>query len=160
MLVPAILYKDELEKRFAEKLYTEDAFYYNGYAYGNTVPTISVEDNRFQFAILDKDKVVGWLAYSIIPESDTICNFGLMGFDNNITVAKDLKNKLEELVKNHRRLEWRMIGGNKVEKHYDKFCFSHGGNKVVLHDVTKDELGYYHDECIYEIVNGEVTEWY
>ena len=26
MLAPAILYKDELEKRFAEKLYTEDAF--------------------------------------------------------------------------------------------------------------------------------------
>ena len=79
-----------------------------------------------------------------------------MGFNNNITVAKDLRDKLEELVSTHRRLEWRMIGGNKVEKHYDKFCFSHGGNKVVLHDVIKDEQGIYHDECIYEILNTKV----
>lgn len=153
MLVPAILYKEELEERFAEKLYSQDAFFYTGHAYWNSIPNISVEDNIYQYAILDKDKVVGWLAYAIMPESDTICSFGLMGFDNNITVAKDLKDKLEELVNTHRRLEWRMIGGNKVEKHYDKFCFSHGGNKVVLHDVTKDEQGNYHDECIYEIIN-------
>jgi hypothetical protein len=45
-----------------------------------------------------------------------------------------------------------MIGGNPVKRHYDKFCAKHNGNRVVLHDVCKDENGNYRDEYIYEII--------
>lgn len=34
MLVPTILHKEEIEKAFAKELYTNDYFYYYGYAYG------------------------------------------------------------------------------------------------------------------------------
>lgn len=40
MLVPAILYKEEIEKAFAKELYTNDYFYYYGFAYGNSLPEI------------------------------------------------------------------------------------------------------------------------
>lgn len=40
MLVPAILYKEEIENAFAKKLYTNDYFYYYGYVYGNGLPEI------------------------------------------------------------------------------------------------------------------------
>ncbi len=48
-----------------------------------------------------------------------------------------------------------MVGGNPVEKHYDKFCKKHGGNKHILKDSIRDMNGNYRDDIIYEIIKGE-----
>ncbi len=154
MLVPAILYKEEIEKAFAKELYTENYFYFYGYAYGNNLPEIKAEDRRFQYAIVNKDKrLIGYLSYWIDSNADTVNSFGLYSFDKgNFIIGKDLFEKLEELIEKHHRIEWRMIGGNPVKKHYDKFCNKHNGNVVVLHDVCKDDRDIYHDEYIYEII--------
>jgi hypothetical protein len=45
-----------------------------------------------------------------------------------------------------------MVGGNPVERSYDRFCNKYGGTKHVLKDAMKDECGNYHDDIIYEIV--------
>ena len=45
-----------------------------------------------------------------------------------------------------------MIGGNPVEKHYDKFCEKYNGTKHVLKDAIKDKFGKYHNDVIYEII--------
>ena len=45
-----------------------------------------------------------------------------------------------------------MVGGNPIEKHYDKFCFNHNGTKHILKDAFKDKYGKYHDDIIYEII--------
>ena len=45
-----------------------------------------------------------------------------------------------------------MIGGNPVERSYDKFCERHNGTKHVLKDALKDAEGNYRDSIIYEIV--------
>ena len=158
MLVPAILYKTEIEKAFASELYTKDYFYYYGYAYGNSIPEIKTEDNLYQYAITNKDgKLIGYLAYSMYTHADSANSFSLYSFDRgNPIIGKDLFEKLEELIQKHHRIEWRMIAGNPVKKHYDKFCEKHNGNIVVLHDVCKDDAGFYHDEYIYEIVKKEV----
>jgi hypothetical protein len=154
MLVPAILYKDKIEKEFAKVLYTEDYFYYSGYCYCNSLPEIRAEDCLYQFAMIDSGKnLVGYLAYRVDITSNSVNSFGLYSFDRgNPIVEKDLFKKMEELVSKYHRVEWRMIGGNPVQKHYDEFCKRHGGNCVVLHDVCKDDSGNYHDEYIYEIV--------
>ena len=157
MLKPTVLYKEELERKFAEQLYTEDYYLYTGYGHCNSLPSIKAEDNVYQYAIISgSGSVIGYFSYDVDPQNDCAKNFGYYSFDKgNITVAKDVFGKMEELVANFRRVEWRMIGGNRVEKHYDKFCFSHGGSKVVLHDVCKDAYGRYRDVCIYEIVRVE-----
>lgn len=154
MLKPAILYKDILEKKFAEFLYTDDFFWYTGYGGCNELPKLEPRDDDYKYAIVDsKDNVIGYLAYRIEFTTDTVLNFGLYSFDKgNPLIGKDLFEKMEELVREHRRIEWRMIGGNSVQKHYDKFCDKHNGNRVWLHKVTIDVHGQYHDECIYEIV--------
>jgi hypothetical protein len=153
MLVPAILYKEEIEKEFAKVLYTKDYFYYSGYAHCNSLTEIRAEDNNYQYAIVDNEKLIGYLAYRINTSGTCAYNFELYSFDmGNCIVGKDLFEKMEELVSKYHRVEWRMIGGNPVQKHYDRFCKKHGGNCVVLHDVTKDDSGNYHDEYIYEIV--------
>lgn len=154
MIKPAILYKDELEKKFAECLYTDNFFWYTGCGWCNSLPNLEPCDGDFKYVFVDsKDKIIGYLAYWIDFATDSVSRFGLFSFDRgNPLVGKDLLAKMEELVRDHRRVEWRMIGGNPVQKHYDKFCEKHGGNRVCLHQVTKDIHGRYHDEYIYEIV--------
>ena len=47
-----------------------------------------------------------------------------------------------------------MVGGNPIKKHYDKFCKKYDGNILKLKDVFKDRNGKYHDDYIYEIIDG------
>lgn len=154
MLVPAIVHKVELEKAFAKELYTDRYFYYRGYSNCGTLPEITPDDCLYQFAIVDKkDRVIGYLGYRVDPNASNVYSFGLYSFDRgNPLIGKNLFEEMERLVKRYHRIEWRMIGGNPVKKHYDKFCAKHGGNVVVLHDVCKDADGNYHDEYVYEIV--------
>ena len=40
MLKPAILFKDELERKFEEQMYTQDFFYYTGFDGSTFIPEI------------------------------------------------------------------------------------------------------------------------
>lgn len=93
------------------------------------------------------------------PNTESVYNFGLYSFDKgNPLIGYDLFTEMERLVSLYHRVEWRMIGGNPVKKHYDRFCKKHGGNVVRLHDVCKDPLGHYVDEYIYEIVKEDKAD--
>jgi len=154
MLKPAILYKEEIEKAFAEQLYTDDFFLYSGYGICNSLPEIKAEDGQYQWAVLDqKNNLIGYFSYRIQLETDTVYNFGMYSFKRgNPYFGKVIFNKMEELVKAHRRIEWRMIGGNPVENSYDRFCERHHGKKHVFEDCTIDLYGNYHDDVVYEIL--------
>ena len=82
-------------------------------------------------------------------------NHRMYAFDKgNILIGKALKEIMDKLINEYHlhRIEWRMIGGNPVERSYDRFCKKYNGNKYVLKDVFKDRQGKYHDDCIYEII--------
>lgn len=156
MLVPAILYKDEIRKEFQKLYYTEDMFLETG-GIDNWMPDVKdiPEDYNFQFAIVSQNNVIGYLSYYIDYYIDKVYNFGLISFDRgNLVVGEDLYNELVKLIKKHHRVEWRMVGGNPVERHYDKFCKDHNGSKHVFKDALKDRDGNYHDDILYEIVKG------
>lgn len=154
MLKPAILYKEEIEKAFAENLYTDDFFLYSGYPTCNELPKIEAVDDIYQYAVLDTNgNLIGWFAYRVELGTSTVYNFGMYSFKRgNPYFGKVIFEKMEELVRDFRRVEWRMIGGNPVQKSYDRFCEKHGGYRSHLHKTTKDLHGNYHDEYIYEIV--------
>lgn len=156
MLKPAVAYKEELDKLFAQEIYTERYFYYVGYAYGFELPEIRSQDNYYQWAIVSKDRVVGYLAYHIEPSTDNVDRFGLYSFEEgNVVVLHDTFYQLERLMLRHHRLEWRVIEGNHAKRGYDEFCKKYNGNCVCLHDVVKDIAGNYLNEFIYEIINKE-----
>ena len=161
MLVPAILYKNEIEKEFQKLYYTEDMFCYTG-CLAQWYPNIKEipSDGEFDYAIINNDsKLIGYLSYRADYYCSKVYNFGLVSFDRgNPIIGNDLYKKLEELVSHFHRIEWRMIGGNKVEKHYDKFCKLHNGQKHILKDSIRDKNGDYHDDIIYEIVKGGGVE--
>ena len=156
MLVPAILFKDQITSEFQRIYYTEDMMYLTG-CLEQWSPDISTnpEEGKFDFAIVSNDKLIGYLSYRIDYYCSKAYNFGLLSFDRgNPVVGEELFNKMEELTKKLRKIEWRMVGGNPVEKHYDKFCKKHGGNKHILKDSIRDMNGNYRDDIIYEIISG------
>lgn len=156
MLKPALAYKTELEQKFAEIMYSEDYYYYVGHPHAHRLPELTDADNCYRWAIVDDDKVIGYLAYYVDQAIDCAYSFGLYSFDrNNPVIGIDLFKELERLLTIVHRVEWRVISGNPVVRHYDKFCKSHNGTKVILHDCTKDMSGNYHDEYIYEILSSE-----
>lgn len=155
MLKPALSYKDELLSLFSKELYSYDYFLFSGVFSDGCLPTIEPrDDGRHDWAIVDKEKVIGYFSYFVNAANDSVCDFGVYSFDkNNPVIGYSVFKKMEELVKNYHRVEWKMIEGNPVEKHYDKFLERHVGQKLTLKDVYKI-FGKYKDCYIYEIINN------
>lgn len=154
MLVPAILYKEEIIKGFQKYFYTNDMMYETG-SMDNWSPDIldKPDETTFQFAIVHNEKLLGYLSYRVDWYVSRAYNFGLFSFDKgNIMVGKDVINKLEELVSTLHRVEWRAVGGNPACRGYDKFIQRHNGKKHILKDAIRDRNGNYRDDIIYEII--------
>lgn len=157
MLIPAILKKQEIENAFRKYYYSDEMMFETG-SLDNWLPEISEnpDGSRYQYAIVDnKAKLIGYIDYTIDWYSSCAHRFGLISFDKgNILIGKALKEIMDKLINEYHlhRIEWRMIGGNPVERSYDRFCKKYNGNKYVLKDVFKDRQGKYHDDCIYEII--------
>lgn len=67
MLVPAILYKEQIKKEFQKYYYTTDMLYETG-CMCNWSPEIAEcpNESQFQYAIVDKnEKLIGYLGYSV-----------------------------------------------------------------------------------------------
>ena len=157
MLKPALLYKEQILQKFTEFLYTEDYFYYSGYECGTTLPTFKEDDNYYCFASVDPSgRLIGFFSYRVNFVVDCVQQFGLFSFEKgNPILGRDVVRKMEELVSSHHRLEWSVIDGNPVKRHYDKFCKKHSGSIFHFHDCTKNLKGEYVDSFLYEIVKGE-----
>lgn len=154
MLVPAILYKEQIQKEFQKLYYTEDMMFETG-CLEQWCPEISEVPNvgQFDYAIVHNEKLIGYLTYQVDYYASKAYNFGLMSFDRgNLIIGKDLFTKMEELVSTMHRIEWRMISGNPVERSYDRFCEKYNGKKHILKDAIRDRAGNYRDDIIYEIV--------
>ena len=157
MLVPAILYKEQIRKEFQKYYYTTDMMYETG-CMCNWSPEIAEcpNESQFQYAIVDEnEKLIGYLGYVIDWYVSKAYNFGLFSFERgNLQVIKDVFEKLEELVSTLHRVEWRAGGGNHACRGYDNFIKRQNGIKQVLKDSIRDKDGNYHDGIIYEIVKS------
>ena len=160
MLKPAVLYKEQITKKFQERFYTDDMLYETG-CNENWSPNIAncPDESTFQFAIVDKaDNCIGFVSFKIDWYSSQAYNFGIISFDKgNIVVGKALYEVMDMIMNEYKiyRIEWRMVGGNPVERSYDRFCKKYNGTKYVLHDVIKDKYGKYRDNVVYEILIKE-----
>lgn len=161
MLVPAILYKEQIQKEFQKYYYTTDMMYETG-CLDSWNPNISEnpDEQTYQYAIAGKDnKLIGYLAFRIDWYCSRVYNFGLFSFDRgNTLVGRDVFKKLDELANRFHRVEWRAISGNPACRSYDSFIEKYNGNKHILRDAIRDRAGNYHDDIIYEIVRGRRDE--
>lgn len=154
-LVPAILYKDEIKKQILYHAYDDEMFLYTG-SNGFSTPEISDEgEGIYQYAIVDDKKLIGYFSYALDMYSSNANCFSLFSFDKgNPIIGISVFRELEKLINSFHvhRLEWRMIEGNPVEWHYDRFCQKYSGKKHILKDAIRDKQGVYHADVIYEII--------
>lgn len=155
MLKPAVLYKDALLKKYEERLYSDEYFWMSGDGACNVLPTMEPRNGLYQWAIVDdKDNLIGYLSYQIEFTIDTVSHFEVYTFDEeNPLVAKDSFEKMGELVRDHRRIEWGIVDNDRLKIHYDQLCEKYNGNCVRLHQKARDVHGAYHDAYIYEIIS-------
>lgn len=161
MLEPAVLYKSAIISEFQKRFYTENMMFEMG-SLCNWIPDIleNSDAGTYQFAIIDDSKrLIGYLSYCIDWYTSCASQFGLMSFDKgNRMIGLAVYQTIRKLIYEYKlhRIEFRMVGGNPVERHYDKMCSHFGGTKHILKDAIKDRCGQYHDDVIYEIIrNGE-----
>lgn len=163
MLIPAILRQEELKTKFHEVCYSKDMFYLSG-DMCNWIPDINTipSYNDIQYAIIDKnDDLIGYFAYNIDWYASNACGFALISFDRgNTTVAFDVWKEIKKLVYVYKihRMEFCVVCGNPVERHYDRFCEKYNGCKHVLRDCVKTSEGEYCDKAIYEIIFNSKKE--
>ena len=158
MWKPALLFKTELEKQFAAQLYTTGWLYYSGYPYNGEIPKIEGRENLVQLANVDVENLVrGYLSYTVDPMTDTVNRFGLYSFDpGNPGLGRDLLELMERLYSTHARLEWSVVEGNPVKKHYDWFAKSKPVSFVHhFHACTKDLEGNLVGTYTYEVLNPD-----
>lgn len=156
MLVPAIIHKNQIAAEMQKLYYTDNMLYLTG-SRRNWNPDIQEEpdEGAYQFAIIDKNKLIGYLCYYIDWYGSCANRFGLVSFDKgNSTIGVDVYKTIRHLIDDYKlhRIEFRMVGGNPVENHYDNICNHFGGTKHILRDAIKDYQGNYHDDIIYEII--------
>lgn len=166
MIVPAILYKEELIREFDKLRYTEKAMLFNGCIQDDSLQ-ISDEpsENRFQYAIVDhNEQLVGYISYWREWYDDSATNFGLISFMDRIEgrstapiMASAIREIIHQLDGVH-RIEWRCIGGNPAARTYARICEKVKGYRfrnLWLFDVFKDRQGNYRDCYIYELIRKE-----
>ena len=160
MLVPAMLYKEQIIQNFRERYYSDDMMFYTG-TLSDYLPNIQdeAEGGRRQYAIVNSQgQLLGYFGYYINWYNECAYGFGVMSFSKgNPIIGRDVLKELNKLIYEYKlhRIEWRMIGGNPIEKSYDKICQKFNGTKHILTDVIKDNCGKYHNDIIYEILRNK-----
>lgn len=160
-LVPAVAYKEEIEKYSDLMRYSQEMMFYNGCSehgrvYIHTDPT----EGNYQWAIVnDKKELVGYIAYRVDYFSGCVYSFGLLKFkDEPLVMANGIKRAIEHIIslKPH-RIEFRCVSDNPAGIGYSKILKNVCKNEMryqIFHltDVFKDAYGSYHGCCIFEVI--------
>ena len=163
MLVPAVLFKDKIEELSKKMMYDDNMFYDSGtvdpYSISIQCDQKDSDSSKFEYAILTRDgELIGWFRYYLNWYNRQLYLTGLtnlVGKPNPI-IGYDIYHEVMRVTRIYKihRIEFRMIGGNHVQRAYDKICKRFHGNRFVLKDVFRDRYGEYHDEIIYELITN------
>lgn len=161
MIKPAILYKEELERKFKEIFYDLKFQYYTHGTFNN-IPEIPNNNEKFHcFASVDEnDNVIGYISYGVDWETMTTCGFGAISFApaGNVLFAYDLRKVIDDIfVKfNYNRVEWWAYEDNPAIRGYDAFIKRCGGRRAgYLRQNIKLMDGKIHNSIIYEILRED-----
>jgi len=170
MLIPAIQYKEEIEKQFQRIQYSEKYLWYTG-SIDNYDIEVKTEGDKFAFAIVESCQVIGYISFRVDWYCSMAYNFSLIKFlphyfDNPTQEYKDSTKKMASAIRevirmiesfNLHRIDFRCVSGNPVWRKYDHLLvWFHRrdwiSNMIVFRDNIRDRQGYYHDTICYELI--------
>lgn len=183
MIVPANLYKEEIEKQFKAIQYSDKYLWYTG-SIDNYDMEVKTEDDKFAFAIVFQEKLIGYISFRVDWYCSMAYNFLLIkfkdkvedkeeyecyyGYETEKPLIRDTKpfttSAIREVIRmiesfNLHRIEFRCISGNPAEFKYDSilhhFVNRYQPKKMRFNDNIKDTHGNYHDTICYELIRRE-----
>ena len=159
MLEPAIKYKDQLEKLQYNIWFNDKYKYYNYNTYYNSMQIDDNTWNRHQFVSVFNDEVIGYIAYDISRNDNSVDGLRIINFsDNKAVFGVDLGKALRDIFEKYkfRKLNFNVLIGNPIEKSYDKMIKKYGGRIVgTCKEDIKLSDGQYYDRKLYEIFASE-----
>jgi len=176
MLVPAIQYKDEIEKQFQRIQYSEKYLWYTG-SIDNYDMEVKTEGDKFAFAIVEPCinqycelwyDVIGYISFRVDWYASCAYNFSLIRFHDKGTKVSQrrITTAIREVIRmiesfNLHRIDFRCVSGNPALEKYDKLMariIVQGKYHVesgAFHDNIRDYRGNYHDTICYELIRRE-----
>ena len=159
MLDVAIKYKEQLDKLQYELWFSDKYKYWNNSIYYKEFQINSDTWNKHQFVSVKDGKVIGYIAYSIARETNSVYSLSVINFsDNKIIFGKDLRQALNDIFDKYRfnKIDFTVVIGNPIEKTYDKMVKKYGGNIIgIKRDEAKLIDGKFYDLKLYEILADE-----
>lgn len=170
MIVPAIVYKDEIENQFKRIQYTDKYLWYTG-SIDNYNIEVETTENRFAYAIVHNDHVIGYISFRVDWYCSMAYNFGLVRFadpqDKAATAV--MTSAIMQIIKmilgfNLHRIDFRCISGNPAQRNYDGIIDiiektqDYWVNKLIFTDNIKDYKGRYHSTICYELLSQKCVE--
>lgn len=161
MIMPAQLYKEELNLLYLNTWYDEKYKYYR-YWIGTEELNIPNDNyNSHHFAIIENDEIIGYIKYNVNYITKCVNGFGIISFKPNKTFGKDLLQIIDDIFNkyNMNKIEFHCANGNPIKKHYYKFIEKFGGRVVgVLKESVTLEDNTIDDEIIFELFKRDYNE--
>ena len=171
MLVPAITYKEDIEKQFKAIQYSDKYLWYTG-SIDNYDLEVKTEGDKFAFAIVESCQVIGYISFRVDWYCSMAYNFSLIKFlphyfDNPTQEYKDSTPKMVSAIRevmrmikrfNLHKIDFRCVDGNPAEKKYYKIIYNSAIDSeyytrvIRMRDNIRDREGNYHDTLIYELI--------
>ena len=177
MLVPAITYKEEIEREFKKIQYTDKYLWYTG-SIDNYDMEVKTEGDKFAFAIVDAKKcLIGYISFRVDWYCSMAYNFSLIKFVDKERILTDrgiqtynmspiMASAILEVMRmiesfNLHRIDFRCVSGNPAEFSYwriMKLVEKSGKwhwHEIKFTDNIRDTKGNYHDTIVYELIRSE-----
>ena len=161
MLKPAFIYKDKLQQKYNEIIFTDKYKFYNCNAYWEYELKLDQNSwNTIEMVSVDlSDNVIGFFRAAICREDEKVSSLGVVNFyDANTVFAKDLAQFIKDLLFKFRfrKVEWSVVVGNPAESMYDRFISKYGGQITgIKRQTVRLDDGEYYDMKGYEIFRGQ-----
>ena len=171
MIVPANLYKEEIEKQFKAIQYSDKYLWYTG-SIDNYDMEVKTEGDKFAFAIVFQEELIGYISFRVDWYCSMAYNFSLIKFDiteNSPCSTLIMASAIREVIRmvysfDLHRIDFRCVSGNPAEQKYDKIVDKildkgvYDCNMPTFKDNIRDTHGNYHDTTCYELIRREAVQ--
>lgn len=160
MLVPAQLYRDEINKKMIKGWYNLDNMYYHD---SPASYMIDLPDNNSEIhclASISNGEVIGYISYCVDYQTMSADNFKFISFDKgNLTFVDNIHELILALFLkyNFNRVAWQCYADDPAIQVYRKLINEFGGREAAyLRQTTKLLDGKIHDSVIFEILREDI----
>lgn len=160
MLVPAILYKEELQKTMIKTCWFNEKYKYFNQGFEVMEKIEEDTEKQHQFVSVNKDgKICGMLFYYVDRKTRSVCGLNAASFDvDPVTYGRDVLRAIDDIFNkfNFHKMCFGVVVGNPIERTYDRLCSKAGGR---IAGYYRDDAmlmdGSYADIKVYEIMRDE-----